>query len=85
MKFFFKQMLKVSVFYLEKQKSLIPKKKCFGRCQYQNKKALFTDPNFSEGFALACLPLQGSRGALGDRLESRARAQLCLLCTTAAL
>ena len=30
-------MLKVSAFYLEKQ--------------YQNKKALFTDPIFSEGFA----------------------------------
>jgi hypothetical protein len=39
--------------------------------EYQNKKALFTDPNFSEGFALACLPLQGGRGALGDRLGRR--------------
>ena len=50
---FFKQMLKVSAFYLEKQKSLIPKKNIFlSRCQYQNKKALFTDPIFSEGFVL---------------------------------
>jgi hypothetical protein len=44
-------MLKVSAFYLERQKSFIPKKKYFlSRCQYQNKKALFTDPIFSEGF-----------------------------------
>jgi hypothetical protein len=42
-------MLKVLAFYLEKQKSLIPKKNFLGRCQYQNKKALFTDPIFSEG------------------------------------
>ena len=48
----FKQMLKVSAFYLEKQKSFIPlKNKILGRCQYQNKKTLFTDPIFSEGFA----------------------------------
>ena len=43
LKFIFKQMLKVSAFYLGKQKSL-------GRCQYQNKKALFTDAIFSERF-----------------------------------
>ena len=43
-------MLKVSAFYLEKQKSFIPKKYFLGRCQYQNKKELFTDPIFSEGF-----------------------------------
>ena len=36
-------MLNVSAFYLEKQKIL-------ARCQYQNKKAFFTDPIFSEGF-----------------------------------
>ena len=40
-------MLKVSVFYLEKQKSFIP---FLGRSQYQNKKALFTDLIFSDGF-----------------------------------
>ena len=43
-------MLKVSAFYLEKQKSFIPKKTNLSRCQYQNKKALSTDPIFSEGF-----------------------------------
>ena len=44
-------MLKVSASYLEKQKSFIPKKKIFfGRSQYQNKKALLTDPIFSDGF-----------------------------------
>ena len=47
-------MLKVSAFYLEKQKSVIPKKK-LSCCQYQNKKALFTDPIFSEGFELTVL------------------------------
>ena len=36
-------MLKVSAFYLQKQKSVIDKKS-------QNKKALFTDPIFSEDF-----------------------------------
>ena len=51
-KFFFKHLLKVSVFHLEKQKKYIPNKKniFLGRCQYQNKKALFTDPILSEGF-----------------------------------
>ena len=38
-------------FELEKQKSFIPKKKLGGRCQYQNKNVLFTDPIFGEGFA----------------------------------
>jgi hypothetical protein len=42
-------MLKVLAFFLEKQKSFIPKKN-LSRCQYQNKKALFTDQIFSEGF-----------------------------------
>ena len=37
-------------FYLEKQKSFIPKKKFLSCCQFQNKKALFTDPICSEGF-----------------------------------
>ena len=48
-KFFFQKMLKVSAFYLEKQKSFIPKKIC---CQYQNKKALFTDLIFRDGFGM---------------------------------
>ena len=46
----FKQILKVSALYLEKRKSFIPKKKKLSHCQYQNKKALFTDPIFSDGF-----------------------------------
>ena len=45
-------MLKVSAFYLEKKKVLFLKKKNFGRCQYQNKKALFTDSIFREGFGV---------------------------------
>ena len=44
----------MSAFYLAKQKSFIPKKKYdLGRSQYQNKKALFTDPIFSDGFDLS--------------------------------
>ena len=38
----------VSAFYFKKQKSFIPIS--LGRCQYQNKKALCTDPIFSEVF-----------------------------------
>jgi hypothetical protein len=43
-------MLKVSAFYFGKQKSFIPKKIFLSRCQYQNKKSLFTDSIFSEDF-----------------------------------
>ena len=54
MKFFFNQMLKISAFYVEKQKSFIPKQIWFkprvNWLQYQNKPALFTDPIFSDGF-----------------------------------
>ena len=42
-------MLKISAFFLVKQKSFIPKKD-LGLYQYQDKKALFTDPIFSDGF-----------------------------------
>ena len=58
-------MLKVSAFYLEKHKSFISKRKYFlGHCQYQNKKDLFTDPIFSEGFGypLALLQILLGRG-----------------------
>ena len=48
-------MLNISAFYLVKQKSFIPKKYDLGRSQYQNKKALFTDPIFSDGFDRAQL------------------------------
>ena len=36
--------------FLKNKKVLILKKIFLGRCQYQNKKALFTDPIFSEDF-----------------------------------
>ena len=49
-KCFFKQKLKVSSFYLEKQKVLFLKKYFFSGSPYQNKKALFIDPIFSEDF-----------------------------------
>ena len=38
---------------LKNKKVLFLKKYFSGRCQYQNKKTLFTDPIFSEGFAFA--------------------------------
>ena len=45
-------MLKVLAFHLEKLKSSIPKKKKIAAVvNIKNKKALFTDPIFSEGFA----------------------------------
>ena len=47
-KFFFKKMLTVSVFYLEKQKSFIPKKKSKPLSISKQKKTLFTDPIFSD-------------------------------------
>ena len=44
-------MLNISAFYLLKQKTKYSYKKYdLGRSQYQNKKALFTDPIFSNGF-----------------------------------
>ena len=43
--------MKVSAFYLEKQKSYIPKIKKLSRCQYQNKKAFFTDSIFPKVLA----------------------------------
>ena len=46
--FNFKMNLKVSAFYLEKQKSFITKRKKIGCCQYQNKKTLFTDSIFQK-------------------------------------
>ena len=38
--------------FLSWKKKIFLKKYFLGRCQYQNKKALFTDPIFSEGFGL---------------------------------
>ena len=51
MKFFFDQILKVSVFYLEKQKSFIPNFFFLAVVNIKTKKSLFTDPIFSERFA----------------------------------
>ena len=45
-------MLKISAFYVVKQKSFIPKKCDLSQSQYQIKKALFTDPIFSDGSAI---------------------------------
>ena len=42
-------MLKVSAFYLEKQKSFIPKKISFKPLSISEQK-IYTDPIFSEGF-----------------------------------
>ena len=65
MKLFFKQMLKFSDFYLEKQKSFISKKKFVSRCQCQNKKALFTDPIFCEGFVSTYGRPSANNGVVG--------------------
>jgi len=51
----FKQILKVSAFYLEKQKQKNIPKKNLSCCQYQNKEALFTNPIFREGFRVEVL------------------------------
>jgi hypothetical protein len=45
-------MLKVAVFYLEKQKSFIPKKIFLRPLSISKQKALFTNPIFSEGFGI---------------------------------
>ena len=47
----FKQMLKVSAFYLEKQKSFIPKKKYFWPLSISKQKSFVYWLNFLEGFA----------------------------------
>ena len=41
--------------YLKDKKVLFIKKYFLGHCQYQNKKALFTDPIFSEGFEVSII------------------------------
>ena len=55
MKFFFKQMLRVSVFYFEKKKVLFLKKYDLGRSsiigQESSKRWRFAVPIFSKGFA----------------------------------
>ena len=48
-KIFFQTVLKVSAFYLEKQKSFIPKK-IFKPLSIWKQKDLFTDPIFRQGF-----------------------------------
>ena len=52
MKFNFKLNLKVSAFYLEKQKSFIPKKIFLSRTAKIDPKDGVSHLNFSEGFAL---------------------------------
>ena len=52
---------------------LISKKKFFlSRCQYQNKKALFTDPIFSEGFDISYQEAPCSPNKLQPFMDSRA-------------
>ena len=57
MKSFFKQMLKVSAFYLEKQKGFIPKKIFFKPLSMSKQKSFVTYPIFSEGFGVGYLSL----------------------------
>ena len=49
MKFFFKQILKVSAFYLEKQTIVIPKKNIFQACSPKQKSFVY-QPNFQGRF-----------------------------------
>ena len=49
-KFFFKQILKVSAFYLEKQKSFIPKKKKNKQLSISKQKSFVYRPNFQWRF-----------------------------------
>ena len=54
MNFNFKQILKVSAFYIEKQKSFIPKKKHFSsRTAKVDQIDGVSRPNFPEGFGMA--------------------------------
>ena len=53
MKFNFKLNLKVTAFYLEKQKSFIPKKR-FRPLSISEQKALFTDSIFQKVLGKAC-------------------------------
>jgi hypothetical protein len=46
-------MLNVSAFYLEKQKSFIPKKISFKPLSISKQKTLLTDTIYSEGFGLS--------------------------------
>ena len=59
-------------FYLENKKVLFLKFFFWNRCQYQNKKALFTNPIFSEGFAL--ISEESAREI--DQIEIRAFSRL---------
>ena len=68
-KFFFKQRLKISAFYLVKQNKNISKK--IWLRQYQNKKkALFIDPIFSDGFECEMLIIYFMRSS--ERIKRRA-------------
>ena len=58
MKFCFEQILKVSAFYVEKQKRFILKK-IFKPLSISKQKALFTDPIFSKGFGPTFFAMQG--------------------------
>ena len=55
--FFFEQMLNVSAFYLEKQKSIIPKKAKSELALISKQPALCTDPIFSNGFGTYSLSI----------------------------
>ena len=73
-------MLKVSAFYLEKQKSFIPKKSFLGCSQYQNKKALFTEPIFREGFGCELHIARVRKQRLLKRASVRAALLLTFCC-----
>ena len=65
-KFFFKQMLKVSVFYLEKQKSFIHKKKKIKPLSISKQKSFVYCLNFPEGFGVEFVQDLNSSTTLTD-------------------
>ena len=52
---------------LKNKKVLFQKKYFLGRCQYQNKKAFFTDPIFSEGLVLTTTISGGKIDIIGEK------------------
>ena len=52
---------------MKNKKVLFQKKYFLGRCQYQNKKALFIDPIFSEGLVLTTTISGGKIDIIGEK------------------
>ena len=75
MKFYFEQMLKVLAFYLEKRKKKSTSDFFLSCSRKQNKKALFTDTIFRNGF------VEPNLNILNVQLYSAQRPEMNLYCT----